>query len=153
RAKRMLVGMVDRQLRGEVDVGKHFTPSYDPWDQRLCFVPDSDLFKAIRAGRAAVVTDHIEAFTEHGIRLRSGEELPADIIVTATGLRLKAFGGVALEVDGERVDPATKMVYKGMMVSDVPNLALVLGYTNASWTLKCDLVNQSVCRLLNFMDE
>lgn len=152
RAKKLLIGLVDRQLRGKVDVGKHFTPSYDPWDQRLCFVPDADLFKAIRDGRASVVTDHIEAFTETGIKLRSGEELQADIIVTATGLRLKAFGGIALEVDGETVDPATKMVYKGMMCSDVPNLAVVLGYTNASWTLKCDLVNQQVARLLNYMD-
>lgn len=153
RAKKFLIRQVDRQLRGKVDVARHFTPSYDPWDQRLCFVPDADLFKAIRDGRASVVTDHVESFTETGIKLRSGEELPADLIVTATGLKLKAFGGIALEVDGEPIDPSTKLVYKGMMLSDVPNLALVIGYTNASWTLKCDLINQYVCRLLNFMDE
>src|SRR5690606_17702291 len=113
---------------------------------------DADLFKAIRDGRASVVTDHIDTFTETGIRLRSGQELAADLVVTATGLKLKCLGGVALAVDGAAVDPARTLVYKGMMVSDVPNLAFALGYTNASWTLKCDLTSRYVCRLLNYMD-
>lgn len=151
-ARRLLVGGVAREVGGAVDVKTHFTPRYRPWDQRVCFVPDSDLFEALRDGRAAVATGEIETFTETGIRLRSGEELPADLVVTATGLKMKCLGGVALEVDGERVDPATRLVYKGTMCSDVPNLAFALGYTNASWTLKCDLIGRYVCRLLNHMD-
>jgi monooxygenase len=138
--------------RGKVDVETHFTPSYNPWDQRLCFVPDGDLFKALRDGRAEVVTDHIDTFTETGLKLRSGRELPADLVVTATGLKLKFLGGLELEVDGKRVVPSETMTYKGMMCSDVPNLALAIGYTNASWTLKCDLTSEYVCRLLNYMD-
>jgi cation diffusion facilitator CzcD-associated flavoprotein CzcO len=151
-AKRFLIRMVEKQVGDRVDVATHFTPSYRPWDQRLCLVPDADLFDAIRGGRASVVTDHIATFTETGIALRSGAHLDADLIVTATGLRLKSFGGIALEVDGARVDPATTMIYKGMMVSDVPNFAFAAGYTNASWTLKCDLTSQYVCRLLAHMD-
>ncbi len=151
-AKKWLVGMVRKQLPG-VDVDKHFTPSYKPWDQRLCLVPDADFFKAMRDGRASVVTDHIDTFTETGIRLKSGQTLEADLIVTATGLRLKWMGGVDLVVDGERVDPASKMIYKGMMCSGVPNLAFAVGYTNASWTLKCDLTSRYVCRLLNYLDD
>jgi cation diffusion facilitator CzcD-associated flavoprotein CzcO len=115
-------------------------------------VPDGDLFKSIRSGRASVVTDHIESFTERGLRLRSGAELDADLIVTATGLKLRFLGGLALEVDGERIEPSRTMAYKGMMCSDVPNLALAIGYTNASWTLKCDLTSAYVCRLLNYME-
>jgi cation diffusion facilitator CzcD-associated flavoprotein CzcO len=115
-------------------------------------VPDGDLFAAIREGRASVVTDHIEGFTETGLRLRSGQELDADLVVTATGLKLKFLGGVELEVDGRRVELAKTMTYKGMMCSDVPNLALATGYTNASWTLKCDLTSAFVCRLINHMD-
>jgi len=153
RAKKFLVGQVRRQLRGKVDVDPHFTPSYKPWDQRICLVPNGDLFEAIREGRASVVTDHIDAFTETGIRLRSGQTLEADLIVTATGLKLKLLGGLEVEVDGKRVDPSKTMFYKGMMWSDVPNLALALGYTNASWTLKCDLTSEYVCRLLQYMDE
>jgi monooxygenase len=152
RAKRFLVGQVKRAIGSTVDVRTHFTPSYNPWDQRLCLVPDGDLFDTLRDGRASVVTDHIETFTENGIRLRSGQELEADVVVTATGLKLKLMGGVEVEVDGKRVEPSNTMTYKGMMVSDVPNLALALGYTNASWTLKCDLTSAYVCRLLNYMD-
>jgi cation diffusion facilitator CzcD-associated flavoprotein CzcO len=151
-ATRLMVGTVHRELRGGVDVKKHFTPRYKPWDQRVCLVPDGDLFEALRSGRASVVTDQIETFTETGIRLRSGEELPADVIVTATGLKLKFLGGMEMEVDGKRVEPAKTMAYKGMMISDVPNLALAIGYTNASWTLKVDLTCEYVCRLLNHMD-
>lgn len=143
---------VKKQLRGSADVGEHFTPRYDPWDQRVCLVPDGDFFTAIREGRASVVTDQIETFTETGIRLRSGAELPADLMVTATGLKLKFLGGMEVVVDGERVEPSKTMAYKGMMASDVPNLALAIGYTNASWTLKVDLTCEYVCRLLNHMD-
>jgi monooxygenase len=151
-ARRFLIGNVRRAIGHKVDVATHFTPSYDPWDQRLCFVPDGDLFRAIRGDRVSVVTDHIESFTETGVRLRSGQELPADLVVTATGLRLKLLGGLELTVDGERIEPSKTMAYKGMMCSDVPNMALSIGYTNASWTLKCDLTSQYVCRLLNYMD-
>jgi cation diffusion facilitator CzcD-associated flavoprotein CzcO len=152
RATKLLVGQVRKAVGDHVDVGAHFTPSYKPWDQRMCLVPNGDLFRSIRQGSASVVTDHIDAFTEAGVRLRSGGELEADLIVTATGLRLKLMGGVELEVDGRRVEAPKTMTYKGMMCSDVPNLAFAIGYTNASWTLKCDLTSQYVCRLLNFMD-
>ncbi len=161
-AKRVLVGRVSQQLRPKkgkappaqvVDAKTHFTPSYNPWDQRLCLVPDADLFKVIRSGRAEVVTDHVEAFTEKGLRLKSGRELEADLVVTATGLKLKFLGGATVEVDGRKIEPSDTMVYKGMMCSDVPNMAFALGYTNASWTLKCDLTSAYVCRLLRHMDE
>ncbi|MBI2393833.1 MAG: NAD(P)/FAD-dependent oxidoreductase [Deltaproteobacteria bacterium] len=153
RAKRLILRQVKQRIGAGVDVDTHFTPRYDPWDQRLCLVPDGDLFESIRDGRVSVVTDHIESFTETGILLKSGRELPADLIVTATGLKLKLFGGIQVEVDGQAVDPSKALVYKGMMVSDVPNMAFAIGYTNASWTLKCDLVSEYVCRLLNHMDE
>jgi monooxygenase len=143
---------VERNLPEGYDVDTHFNPRYNPWDQRLCLVPDSDLFEAIGSGTASVVTDRIETFTEKGLKLASGAELEADVIVTATGLNLLIFGGIEFEVDGEPVDFAKKVAYKGMMLCDVPNLALALGYTNASWTLKCDLVAQYVCRLINHMD-
>jgi cation diffusion facilitator CzcD-associated flavoprotein CzcO len=149
--KRMVAKGVRRHL-GEEYAGKHFTPQYNPWDQRLCLVPDSDLFRSIREGRASVVTDHIESFTEEGLRLKSGEQLDADIIVTATGLVLKLMSGLQLVVDGAPVDLPKTVVYKGMMFSEVPNLAFAIGYTNASWTLKCDLTAEYVCRLLNHMD-
>jgi cation diffusion facilitator CzcD-associated flavoprotein CzcO len=152
RAKKLLVGMVRRQVRDSPELTAHFTPTYKPWDQRMCLVPDGDLFRAIRHGKASVVTDRIDAFVENGIRLRSGETLEADLIVTATGLNLKFLGGVQVEVDGKPVPPAKTMAYKGMMFSDVPNLALAAGYTNASWTLKVDLTCEYVCRLLNYMD-
>jgi monooxygenase len=151
RAKRLLVEGVRKELGHDYDVETHFTPEYDPWDQRLCFVPESDLFDAIREGRASVVTGHIETFTREGIRLRSGEELEADLVVTATGLRLLIAGGAEFFVDGERVDFSKTMAYKAMMFSGVPNLALSFGYTNASWTLKVDLTCEYVCRLLNDM--
>jgi monooxygenase len=152
-AAKFLVEQVEKQTKGTVDVKAHFTPSYKPWDQRLCLVPDADLFRAITDGKLSIVTDHIESFTETGIKLRSGDTLEADIIVTATGLNLKLFGGVELIVDGKPVHAPDHMVYRGMMVSDVPNLAFSVGYTNASWTLKCDLTSQYVCRLLNYMDK
>jgi cation diffusion facilitator CzcD-associated flavoprotein CzcO len=135
------------------DVDTHFNPRYDPWDQRLCLVPDGDLFAVIRNGRASMVTDHVETFTEHGIRLASGAELEADIVVTATGLNVLAIGGMTLNVDGADIDLSRTVAYKGMMLSGVPNFALTLGYSNASWTLKGDLVSEYVCRLLNHMDQ
>jgi len=131
---------------------EHFTPSYKPWDQRVCVVPDGDLFKAIRLGRASVVTDRIARFTRGGILLQSGRELAADLVVMATGLTLKLFGGATLVVDGRVLDPSRAMSYKGMMLSGVPNCALAFGYTNASWTLKADLTAAWVCRLLRHMD-
>jgi monooxygenase len=152
RAKRLLVGQAQAALGRDVDAATHFTPSYDPWDQRLCLAPDGDFFDAIREGRASVVTDHIEGFTETGITLRSGGELAADLVVMATGLRLKLFGGAGLEVDGRPVELAKTVAYKGAMLSDVPNFAFAVGYTNASWTLKCDLTSEYVCRLIRHMD-
>ncbi|MFZ0092142.1 MAG: NAD(P)/FAD-dependent oxidoreductase [Solirubrobacteraceae bacterium] len=140
-----------RQLPKGYDVDIHFKPDYDPWDQRLCLVPDGDLFAAVRGGRVSMVTDEIETFTEHGIRLRSGRELDADVVVTATGLSLLALGGVRLAVDGEPVRLPDKLVYKGMMLSGVPNLAFTVGYTNGSWTLKADLTAEYVCRILHRM--
>ncbi|HSH99979.1 MAG TPA: NAD(P)/FAD-dependent oxidoreductase [Reyranella sp.] len=152
KVKRLLLGYVRQMLGPDYDVTTHFTPRYDPWDQRLCLVPDADFFRTIRQGKVSVVTDHIETFTETGLKLKSGAELEADLIVTATGLVLVPVGGATLAVDGQPVDLAKRYIYKGMMYSDVPNLASVFGYTNASWTLKADLVCEYVCRLLNHMD-
>jgi monooxygenase len=149
--KQRIIQMVRDQLGDACDVEKHFTPRYNPWDQRLCLVPDADLFDAIKSGKASVVTDQIESFTETGLKLKSGEELAADLIVTATGLNLQVLNGLTLSVDGNIVEPAKALTYKGMMYSDVPNLASAFGYTNASWTLKCDLTCDYVCRLLNHM--
>jgi monooxygenase len=149
--KRMLRKGLERNLPPGYDIDTHFTPRYNPWDQRFCAAPDGDFFAAIRDGTASVVTDRIERFTEHGVLLTSGTELEADIIVTATGLELLFLGGIALSVDGDAVDPATHLTYKGMMIEGVPNLAVALGYVNASWTLKCDLTCDYVCRLLNHM--
>jgi cation diffusion facilitator CzcD-associated flavoprotein CzcO len=143
---------LERQLPPGYDIDKHFNPAYDPWDQRLCLVPNGDLFEAIGEGRASVVTDRIDTFTERGIRLESGAELEADVIVTATGLNLLALGGIELAVDGREVKLSETMSYKGMMLGGVPNFAFAVGYTNASWTLKCDLTCEYVCRLLNHMD-
>jgi monooxygenase len=143
---------VQEHLGAEYPIDTHFEPRYNPWDERLCLVPDADLFAAIRAGTASVVTDHIDTFTETGIRLRSGEHLEADLVVTATGLNVKLMSGMELWVDGERVELSSALTYKGMMYSDVPNLASAFGYTNASWTLKCDLTSAYVCRLLNHME-
>jgi cation diffusion facilitator CzcD-associated flavoprotein CzcO len=150
--KWMLTKGVRKNLGEEYDL-KHFTPQYNPWDQRLCLVPDADLFKSIRDGRATMVTDQIESFTETGLQLKSGEHLNADIIVTATGLVLKLMSRLQLTVDGSQVDLSQTITYKGMMYSDVPNLASAFGYTNASWTLKCDLTSEYVCRLLKHMDQ
>ncbi len=136
-----------------LDVDTHFRPRYDPWDQRVCFVPDGDLFRALRHGDAEVVTDTIETFTPTGIRLASGRELEADVVVTATGLNLKPFGGIRLDVDGDEVKVAQTMAYRALMLSGVPNFAFTIGYTNASWTLKADLVADYVCRLLAHLDE
>ena len=151
KTKQQILAMARNALGPDYDVATHFTPSYNPWDQRLCLVPDADLFQAIRAGQASVATGHIESFTETGIRLRSGEELEADIAVTATGLKLNLLGDVTLSIDGQEVDLARALFYKGVMFSGVPNLASVIGYTNASWTLKADLTCEYVCRLLNHM--
>ena len=152
-AKSLLSKGAGRSLGSTTMVSDHFTPTYDPWDQRLCVVPDGDLFDAVREGRAHVVTDTIDAFTPHGIRLSSGGELPADVVVTATGLRIKVAGGIAFTVDG--VDRATRdlTVYRGTMFADVPNLAVTIGYVNASWTLRADLASRYVCRLLNHMEQ
>jgi monooxygenase len=147
-----LVQWVRDELGDDFDVEKHFTPDYDPWDQRLCLVPNSDLFRALRSGSASVVTDRIETFTEDGLRLASGEELEADIVVTATGLDLLVLGGVRFEVDGEPVDFADTVTYKGMMYSGVPNMVSVFGYINASWTLRADLIETFACRLINHLE-
>ena len=152
RMRARLLALAHKQLGDTVDIGLHFNPLYNPWDQRMCVIPDGDLFKALKAGDATMITDEIERFTERGITLRSGRSLEADIIVTATGLRMKLIGGVALSVDGRPVDLAQTTSYKGAMFSDVPNLAYALGYTNASWTLKSDLTSVWICRLLAHMD-
>jgi len=152
KVKRAILKLVSESLTPGYDVERDFAPRYNPWDQRLCLVPDGDLFAAMNAGKVSIVTDRIERFTQAGIELASGKALEADIVVTATGLTVRLMGGVELNVDGERVNVADKLNYKGMMLSDVPNLALSFGYTNASWTLKCDLTSRYVCRLLNHMD-
>ncbi len=146
-----IIKMVQDELGPDYDVATHFTPTYNPWDQRLCLVPDADMFRQIKAGRASVVTDQIETFTATGIRLKSGQELKADIIVSATGLVLEVWNGIEVSVDGTRIDPGQTLGYKGMMYDGVPNLASTFGYTNASWTLKCDLTCEFVCRVLNRM--
>jgi cation diffusion facilitator CzcD-associated flavoprotein CzcO len=151
--KKLIKGEIRRWLGPAYDVDTHFSPRYDPWDQRVCLVPDGDLFEALKSGRASMVTDHIETFTERGLRLRSGRELEADLIVTATGLELVALGGVDLSVDGAKIELANTLSYKGMMYTGVPNLASCIGYTNASWTLKCDLTCEYVCRLLNHLEK
>ena len=151
KVKAKLLDQVREHLGPDYDVATHFTPRYNPWDQRLCLVPDADLFDAIKAGRAQVVTDTIERFTRDGILLTSGKELPADIIVTATGLEVKLLSGITPTVDGVAKDLSKSLQYKGMMFSDVPNLAFTFGYTNASWTLKADLVAMYLCRILNTM--
>ena len=151
RVKQEILRLVRQQLGPDYDVQKHFTPRYDPWDQRLCLVPDADLFVAIRSGKALVVTDEIETFTERGIRLKSGDELQADLIVTATGLKLKCLGGTQVSFDGNPIDMAGRLSYKGMMIRGISNFSFTLGYTSASWTLKCNLVAEYICRLLNYM--
>lgn len=149
--KALLRRLAVKRLPEGFDVDTHFRPTYDPWDQRMCMVPDGDFFAAVRAGTADVATDHVEAYTAMGLRLRSGAELPADIVVTATGLNLAPLGGIKLTVDNEPVAIPERVAYKGMMLDGVPNLAFALGYTNASWTLKVDLVSSYVARLLRRM--
>ena len=151
-AKALLRRGVQKRLPAGYDVDTHFRPRYEPWDQRLCLVPDGDLFAALSSGVASVVTDTIETFTERGLRLASGQELEADIVITATGLNLLALGGMSVAVDGEDVDASRLVGYKGIMFSGVPNFAVTLGYTNASWTLKADLAARFVCRMLAHMD-
>jgi monooxygenase len=151
-AKQYLLRLVHQQLGDDYDIDTHLTPAYNPWDQRLCLAPDGDFFAAIRAGNVSIATDQIETFTEKGIKLRSGDELTADIIVTATGLAMKVMGGAQLVVDGVPVDLSRTLIYRGMMYRDIPNLASVFGYINASWTLKCELIAQRLCRILNYMD-
>jgi monooxygenase len=150
--KKLLRRGVVRALPPGYDVDKHFKPRYNPWDQRLCLVPDADLFEAITDGSAEIVTDRIETFTEDGIKLQSGAELEADLVISATGLNLLFLGGMRLTVDGEEPDLSRTLTYKGMMLSDVPNFAFTIGYTNASWTLKADLTSEYICRVLNHMD-
>jgi cation diffusion facilitator CzcD-associated flavoprotein CzcO len=152
RTKRQILQAVQKELGPDYEVSKHFTPTYNPWDQRLCLIPDADLFQAIRSNKVSIATDEIETFTETGLRLRSGEELKADVIITATGLKVRLLGGIQIAVDGDPVDLSKTLLYKGMMFSDVPNLACAIGYTNASWTLKCELTSAYVCRLLKHMD-
>jgi monooxygenase len=151
RARAMLSRGVRKRLPEGYDVATHFTPAYNPWDQRLCLTPDGDFFDALSSGKAEIVTDHIEAFTPAGLRLRSGAQLEADVIVTATGLNLRLFGGIELIVDGEPVVAADRIGYKAMMLEGVPNMAFAVGYTNASWTLKVDLVSAYVARIVAFM--
>jgi monooxygenase len=152
-AKKVIRKALSSQLPRDFDIDTHFKPHYNPWDQRLCVCPDGDLFEALRGGNADVVTDHIETFTPHGIRLKSGRELEADVVVSATGLNLLALGGIEIEVDGQTLELPEHVAYKGMMLDGVPNAALAIGYTNASWTLKADLTSEYVCRLLNHMAE
>ncbi|WP_308259278.1 NAD(P)/FAD-dependent oxidoreductase [Pseudonocardia sp. H11422] len=151
-AKRLLRAGIARHVPDPAVLDADFTPRYDPWDQRLCVVPDADLFRAVRAGRASVVTDRIATVTEHGIRLESGRDLAADVLITATGLELVVCGGIRLSVDDTEVDPGETVVYRGCMLSGIPNLAMCIGYTNASWTLRADLTSRYVCRLLAHMD-
>ena len=151
--RKVLIGGVKAQVPRGYDVARHFTPHYAPWDERLCAVRDGDMFKAIRKGSASVVTDHIKTFTEKGIMLESGQELEADVIITATGLELLFMGGIEVLVDGEKVDASERLTYKGMMLEGVPNMALAIGYTNASWTLKADLTSEYVTRLLNHLHD
>ncbi|MFV8571433.1 flavin-containing monooxygenase [Marinobacter sp. SBS5] len=150
--RRLLLMAAKRQLGSDFDM-RHFSPSYNPWDERLCAVPNGDLFKVLKEKQASVVTDHIESFTEQGIRLKSGKELQADVVVTATGLDMKIFGGVTPVVDGKEVKVGECLTYKGSMVSGMPNFSMTFGYTNSSWTLKADLIAEFCCRLINYMDK
>lgn len=151
KVREFLRDMTKDELGDSVDVDVHFNPSYDPWDQRLCLIPDSDLFNVLKDGSASIITDHIETFTKTGVTLKSGEKIEADIIIPATGLDVQFFGGIDLCVDGKKIEPGDLVNYKGMMFSGIPNLAAVFGYTNASWTLKADLTSGYVARLVNYM--
>ena len=149
--RKFLLKSIELQLKGKVDM-KHFTPDYNPWDQRLCVVPDGDLFKILREGRASVETDQIDHITETGVQLKSGKHLDADIIVSATGLNIQILGGIQATIDGQPLDTSKHMLYRGILVSDVPNMAMIIGYINASWTLKVDIASEYICKLLNYMD-
>jgi cation diffusion facilitator CzcD-associated flavoprotein CzcO len=153
RARRMILDGVRAQLGPDYDIATHFTPRYNVWDQRLCLAPNGDFFQSIRDGRTTVVTDELETFTEAGLKLHSGREIEADLVVTATGLNLQVLGGAEIDIGGRPVNPATTISYKGVLYSDIPNLASVFGYTNASWTLKADVICSYVCRLLNHMEQ
>ncbi|NNC73735.1 MAG: NAD(P)/FAD-dependent oxidoreductase [Sphingomonadaceae bacterium] len=153
KVKKTLIGMVSKELGEDYDIETHFDPPYNPWEQRLCLVPDSDFFRVINEGKSSIVTDHIDRFTPNGIKLKSGEELEADIVVTATGLNLQMAGGIEIEVDGRPINFGDSFTYKAMMFADVPNFAISFGYTNASWTLRADLTCEYVTRLLNHMDK
>jgi cation diffusion facilitator CzcD-associated flavoprotein CzcO len=154
KVKARILGLIREQLGPEYDVEKHFKPRYNPWTQRLCLVPDNDLFVAIREGKASIATDTIDTFTEKGLKLSSGEEIEADVIVTATGLSMQMMGGVEMFVDGAKVETGKSFAYKGVMINDVPNMVWVIfGYLNASWTLRADLINEYACRLINYLDE
>ena len=152
KTKEMLINLVRKQLSDDYDVDKHFTPRYMPWDQRLCFVPNGDMFKAINSGKAEVITDTIDRFTERGILLDSGNEIEADIIVTATGLNMQLLNGIDISIDNEKLDISERIQYKTMMFSNVPNLIATFGYTTASWTLGADLTSEYACKLINLMD-
>ncbi|MEH6592778.1 MAG: NAD(P)/FAD-dependent oxidoreductase [Halioglobus sp.] len=152
-SKKLLLDRVRKELGPDYDIDTHFTPKYNPWDQRLCLVPDSDMFESIRNGSASVVTDRIDTFTEKGLLLSSGKELEADLVVTATGLNLQFLSDVEFSVDDKTIALNETLIYRGMMLSGVPNMALSMGYTNASWTLKCDLTCDYICRLLNHMEQ
>lgn len=150
--RKLLLGQIKKMLGDSFDM-QHFNPKYNPWDQRLCAVPDGDIFEALKRGKASIVTDHIERFTEDGIQLKSGQTLEADLIITATGLDVQLLGGIDLTMDNEPVDFSTKHYYKGAMIEDVPNMAMIFGYTNSSWTLKADLISSYFCKVINFMDK
>ncbi len=150
--RKYLLSSIKKQLQGKVDI-KHFTPTYNPWEQRLCVVPDGDLFQVLRDGQASIETDLIEKFTTSGILLKSGKTIEADIIVSATGLEIQILGGIKTTIDGVALDTSKTMLYRGVMVSDVPNMAMMIGYVNASWTLKVDIASKYICRLLNYMDQ
>ncbi|MBP8266836.1 MAG: NAD(P)/FAD-dependent oxidoreductase [Zoogloea sp.] len=152
KVRAMITGLAQKELGDDYPVSTHFNPKYNPWDQRMCLIPDADLFREIKSGHASVVTDTIDTFTETGIKLSSGQELKADIVVSATGLDLQFLGGAEVKVDGEKIDLAKRLTYKGMMYEGVPNLISIFGYTNASWTLKCDLTCEFTCRLIKHMD-
>jgi monooxygenase len=152
RARAMILNGVRQAVGPDCDVAAHFNPRYNPWEQRLCLAPNGDFFQSIRQGRTTIVTDEIETFVDTGLKLRSGRQLAADLVITATGLNLQVFGGAKLDVDGQPVDPANLLCYKGVLFSDIPNFAAVTGYSNASWTLKAELICDYVCRLLDYMD-
>ena len=153
KARKRILALAQKDLGADYDISTHFTPRYNPWDQRMCLVPDADLFEAVKRKAAEIVTDEVETFTATGVRLKTGRELPADVVVTATGLRLKLVGGIQLALDGRPVDLSKSTSYKGSMFSGVPNLAYAIGYTNASWTLKCDLTSAWMCRVIEHMDK